>query len=214
MTGSSKTRSPSGGGRRRPRLDSPTTDLSASLSEPDSLPITLPFGRRARPGRAIKSASAIPASSDTSGSSDTPSSPTPSPSTTASSKKYPMPKPPNPKGYESGGDSPRERLLALAGLTEPALAEVAKQAFAKKVALLDATQTEHFSTRGKVHDQRVTPDYRLQLDAAKALDDVLGLKAPPARQTVTVLHKLELPEWMMADGEPAKTIEIEGTVEP
>jgi hypothetical protein len=82
----------------------------------------------------------------------------------------------------------------------------------KKVALLDAQKVSYFAYEGEVGDERTDADARIQLEAAKALDEILGVKAPPAKQTITVIHQVELPEWMLPDGQPTKTIEVNGRV--
>lgn len=69
----------------------------------------------------------------------------------------------------------------------------------KAEAMLEATETQHFAHQGEVTDSRTEPALRVQLEAARTLNDVLGLKAPPAKQTVTVVHTLELPDWMQPD---------------
>ena len=97
------------------------------------------------------------------------------------------------------GDSPRERLLIKAGYTEEALANLAALSMQKTAAMLEATETQHFAHQGTVTDERTQPALRVQLEAARTLQEVLGLKAPPAKQTVTVVHTLELPNWMQPD---------------
>jgi hypothetical protein len=121
---------------------------------------------------------------------------------------------PVPAGYQPIGEAPRDRLLQLAGLSEDGLAQLAKKSLEKKLQLMEANSVQYFASRGVVCDERVQPDYRVQLDAARAIDEMVGVKAPPAKQTVTVVHKLELPDWMCPDDTPAQTIEVEGRVEP
>lgn len=124
-----------------------------------------------------------------------------------------------PKGYGSD-DNPRDRLLTLAGYSEEILAGLAKRALEKQVALLEATETKFFAFQGEVTDERERPALRVQLEAARSVVQVLGMQAPPAKQTVTVVHKLELPDWMQPDmnsgPEPETSptiINTEGTVE-
>lgn len=104
-----------------------------------------------------------------------------------------------PTGFSHGGDSPRERLLIAAGYTEEKLASLVALSMQKAEAMLEATETQHFAHQGTVMDSRTEPALRVQLEAARTLNDVLGLKAPPAKQTVTVVHTLELPDWMQPD---------------
>ena len=104
-------------------------------------------------------------------------------------------------------------MLGLAGYNEPVLAEITRRSMEKKVALLDAKKVSYFAYEGEVGDERVDEDSRVQLEAAKALDEILGVKAPPAKQTITVVHKVELPEWMLPDGHKPQVIEVNSTVE-
>lgn len=118
-----------------------------------------------------------------------------------------------PTGYGSD-DNPRDRLLTLAGYSEPILAEMARKALEKQVALLEATDTQYFAHLGAVTDERTTAALRVQLEAARSLVQTIGVQAPPAKQTVTVVHKLELPDWMQPDATPEPvTIPAEGTVD-
>ena len=119
-----------------------------------------------------------------------------------------------PTGYGSD-DNPRDRLLTLAGFSEEILAGLAKRALEKQVALLEAQETQHFAHQGMVLDSRTEPALRVQLEAARSVVQVLGMQAPPAKQTVTIVHKLELPEWMQPDTSPTPTtiIDTEGIVE-
>ena len=114
-------------------------------------------------------------------------------------------------GYQDQ-DDPRARLLELAGYDEASLARIAKASIEKKVALLESQKKSYFSFEGEVCDERTDPDHRTQLEASKALDEILGVKAPPAKQTITVVHKVELPSWMLPDDQPTRTIEVSGTV--
>ena len=104
-----------------------------------------------------------------------------------------------PTGFSHGGDSPRERLLTAAGYTEAQLASLAALAMQKTSQMLEATETQYYAHQGTVTDERTQPALRVQLEAARTLQEVLGLKAPPAKQTVTIVHTLELPEWMTPD---------------
>lgn len=69
----------------------------------------------------------------------------------------------------------------------------------KAAQMLEATETQYYAHQGTVRDERTQPALRVQLEAARTLTEVLGLKAPPSKQTVTVVHTLELPEWMTPD---------------
>lgn len=101
------------------------------------------------------------------------------------------------------------------------MAGLAKRALEKQVALLEATETKFFAFQGEVRDERERPALRVQLEAARSVVQVLGMQAPPAKQTVTVVHKLELPDWMQPDTNSASETETssptiinaEGTVE-
>ncbi len=115
----------------------------------------------------------------------------PSTPTSPTSSRYPT-------GY-GPDDSLRERLLTQAGYNEAVLATITKQVIEKQVALLQADETLFFAYQGQVGDQRTVPAHRVQLDAAKALTHLLGVQAPPAKQTVTVIHQLDLPAWMQPD---------------
>ncbi len=109
---------------------------------------------------------------------------------------------PSPSRYPTGygpDDSPRERLLSQAGYNEELLAEVTRQVVEKQIGLLTANETQFFAYQGTVSDSRTVPAHRVQLEAAKSLMTVLGVQAPPARQTVTVTHRLDLPAWMQPD---------------
>jgi hypothetical protein len=117
----------------------------------------------------------------------------------------------SPTGY-GDNDDPRARLLGLAGYNEAVLADITKQSMEKKLALLSAKKVQYFAYEGEVGDERVDEDGRLQLEAAKALDEVIGVKAPPAKQTITVVHKVELPAWMLPDGQQETIIEVGGSV--
>lgn len=112
-----------------------------------------------------------------------------------------------PTGFTDGADSPRERLLIAAGYTEEKLAALAALSMEKTSQMLEATETQYYAHQGTVTDERTTPALRVQLEAARTLTEVLGLKAPPAKQTVTVVHRLELPEWMTPDETPP-TIDV------
>jgi hypothetical protein len=103
-------------------------------------------------------------------------------------------------------------LLGLAGFNEERLAKITQQSMEKKLELLSAKKVSYFAYEGEVQDQREDEDGRLQLEAAKALDEILGVKAPPAKQTITVVHKVELPAWMLPDGQSEKIIEVGGQV--
>ena len=116
----------------------------------------------------------------------------------------------SPTGYTDGGDSPRERLLIAAGYTEEKLAQLAAQSMAKASQMLEATETQYYAHQGTVTDERTQPALRVQLEAARTLADVLGLKAPPSKQTVTVVHRVELPDWMTPDA----PIDVTPTEEP
>ena len=118
----------------------------------------------------------------------------------------------SPIGYGEH-DDPRSRLLGLAGYSEETLAQLVQRSMQKKIKLLKATKTELAAYQGKFLDERRVPDHRIQLEAAKALDEVLGIKAPPARASVTVVHKLELPSWMCPDDAPHQVVEVTGQVE-
>lgn len=118
----------------------------------------------------------------------------------------------SPIGYGEH-DDPRSRLLGLAGYSEETLAELVQRSMKKKIQLLNAKKTEVASFQGKITDERTYRDNRIQLEAAKALDEVLGVKAPPARASVTVVHKLELPAWMCPDDAPNQVVDVTGTVE-
>ena len=109
-------------------------------------------------------------------------------------------------------DDPRARLLAMAGFDEASLARIAKLSVDKKLALLESHKKSYFSFEGEVQDEREDPDYRTQLGASKALDEIIGIKSPPAKQTITVVHKVELPAWMLPDDQPTRTIEVESVV--
>ena len=98
-----------------------------------------------------------------------------------------------------GGDSPRERLLTAAGYTEEKLAALAGSAMQKAAQMLEATETQFYVHQGTVTDERTQPALRVQLEAARTLTQVLGLTAPPAKQTVTIVHRVELPDWMTPD---------------
>ncbi len=115
----------------------------------------------------------------------------PSTPTSPTSSRYPT-------GY-GPDDSLRERLLAQAGYNEAILATITKQVIEKQVALLQADETLFFAYQGQVGDQRTVPAHRVQLEAARALTHLLGVQAPPAKQTVTVIHQLDLPAWMQPD---------------
>jgi hypothetical protein len=112
-----------------------------------------------------------------------------------------------PTGFTDTGDSPRERLLIAAGYTEEKLASLAALSMAKTSQMLEATETQYYAHQGTVTDERTHPALRVQLEAARTIQEVLGLKAPPAKQTVTVVHRLELPEWMTPDETPT-TIDV------
>lgn len=117
----------------------------------------------------------------------------------------------SPIGYGEQDDQ-RTKLLAAAGFHEETLAQVVKRSMRKKLELLEATVTHIAAKDGVITDTKAVPDPKVQLAAARALDDVLGVKAPPARQSVTVVHKLELPSWMCPDDQPNQVVEIQGTV--
>ncbi len=105
------------------------------------------------------------------------------------------------------------RLLGLAGYADAALVELTQLSMEKKRQLLEATTTQYFSYRGRVEDQRTEPDLKIQLDAARLIDEIVGIKAPPARQQVTIVHKVELPAWMLPDGAEPTVIDVDGTTE-
>jgi hypothetical protein len=111
------------------------------------------------------------------------------------------------------GDDPRARLLGLAGYTEETLAEAVHRSMRKKLDLLSATKTVTAQYMGKISDSMEVEDRRIQLEASKALDEILGIKAPPARQAVTIVHKIELPSWMCPDDQPAQIVDVTGAVE-
>jgi len=111
----------------------------------------------------------------------------------------------SPTGYTNVGDSPRERLLTAAGFTEAQLATLAGLSMRKTAQMLEATETQFYAHQGMVTDERTTPALRVQLEAARTLTTVLGLNAPPSKQTVTVVHTLELPAWMQPD---SQTIDV------
>lgn len=111
-------------------------------------------------------------------------------------------------------DDPRARLLGLAGYTEATLALAVQKSMEKKLQLLEATKTVTAQYMGKIADSIEVSDVKTQLAAAKALDEVLGVKAPPARQAVTIVHKIELPAWMCPDDQPNQVVDVTGTVEP
>jgi hypothetical protein len=115
-----------------------------------------------------------------------------------------------PTGLFDAGDSPRERLLLAAGYTEEQLAKLADLSMRKATQMLEATETQYYAHQGTVTDERTQPALRVQLEAARTLTEVLGLKAPPAKQTVTVVHTLELPDWM----QPDQPIDVTPTEEP
>jgi hypothetical protein len=75
----------------------------------------------------------------------------------------------------------------------------------KTAQMLEATETQYYAHQGMVTDERTTPALRVQLEAARTLTTVLGLNAPPSKQTVTVVHTLELPAWMQPD---SQTIDV------
>lgn len=124
----------------------------------------------------------------------------------------------SPIGYGEH-DDPRARLLGLAGYQEETLAQLVQRSIQKKVALLEASKTVFAHHEGQITDEREVADRRVQLEASKALDDILGIKAPPARQAVTVVHKIELPEWMCPDEDQPtsedqpKIVNVTGEVE-
>jgi uncharacterized Zn finger protein len=118
----------------------------------------------------------------------------------------------SPIGY-GDQDDPRARLLGLAGFNEETLAKAVQRSMEKKLQLLEATTTLTAAFQGQITDTKEVPDAKTQLAAAKALDEVLGVKAPPARQAVTIVHKIELPEWMCPDDQPTQTLDVTGTVE-
>jgi hypothetical protein len=93
-------------------------------------------------------------------------------------------------------------LLQQAGYAEAVLATLAAQTLQKQTDLLEAQTTTVLSYHGEETGRVTLPDTRIQLEASKALQDVLGIKAPPAKQTVTVVHRLELPDWMTPDETP------------
>jgi hypothetical protein len=119
-----------------------------------------------------------------------------------------------PTGYQGAGDQddPRARLLALAGFDEDSLARIAKASIDKKLALLEATKKTYASFNGTIEDERSDPDTRTQLEASRALDEIIGIKSPPAKQTITVVHKVELPAWMLPDDQLTRTIEVSSVV--
>lgn len=102
----------------------------------------------------------------------------------------------------------RASLLSAAGFDTTRLATLAQKALEARESILDATKTEYFTFQGQVVDQRTSPDYRLRLEAAKQVDAVLGLHAPTAKQTVTIVHRVELPDWMCPDHASPTIIEV------
>jgi hypothetical protein len=100
----------------------------------------------------------------------------------------------------------------LAGYDEDSLARIAKQSIDKKLELLGSHKKTYFSYEGEVGDERSDPDHRTQLEASKALDEIIGIKSPPAKQTITVVHRVELPTWMLPDDQPTRTIEVSSVV--
>ena len=171
----------------------PLTVVPANL---DSHPITTASPCQENPGAASGSGSPTPPRSSSSVSRSSPSLPP--------ALKYPI-------GYGEQ-DDPRTRLLGLAGYNEDALAAITKLSIDKKIQLLGATKKQYFAYEGEVGDEREDPDYRVQLEASRALDELLGVKAPPAKQTVTVVHKVELPSWMFPEGAPPQVIEVSSQV--
>jgi len=163
---------------------SPSRKLVTTL---DSLRTTASSGPKGPRGRSTKSASATPANSLSSAPSGTRSS---GGNTTS------------PIGRRHLDDSPRDRLLQQAGYAEAVLATLAAQTLQKQTDLLEAQTTTVLSYHGEETGRVTLPDTRIQLEASKALQDVLGIKAPPAKQTVTVVHRLELPDWMTPDETP------------
>ena len=104
-------------------------------------------------------------------------------------------------------------MLGLAGYSEETLAQAVQRSMEKKLQLLEATKTVTASHMGRITDTLDVPDVKTQILACKALDDVLGVKAPPARQAVTIVHKIELPSWMCPDDQPQTVVDVTGTVE-
>ncbi len=102
----------------------------------------------------------------------------------------------------------RDRILISAGITEEEQARAVRKAWDRKLALLDATRTQYVTFEGKVTDQRILEDNATRLQAAEAIDRLVGVIAPPSKQTVEVVHRLELPEWALPDENPVPTITI------
>lgn len=104
----------------------------------------------------------------------------------------------------------RERLLNLAGIDEAERVRAVREAWETKRQLLGATRIQYFSREGVVTDQREVPDYRTRLEAASALDRMLGVIAPRPDQRVEVVHRLELPAWALppSSGEEGRIIDI------
>lgn len=158
-----------------------------SVTDLDSLRTTGNSVPRVRRGPATASASVTPVSSPSSGPSATPNS--------VGSMTFPI-------GRRHLDDSPRDRLLHQAGYAEAVLATLAGKILQKQETLLEAQETRILSYQGEERARVHLPAHRIQLEASKCLAEIVGIKAPPAKQTVTVVHRLELPDWMTPDVTP------------
>jgi hypothetical protein len=103
----------------------------------------------------------------------------------------------------------RQTLLDLAGVSSERQAEAVAKAFEKKVALLEAVRTQYFAREGEVMEERTHPAIDIQLKAAEALDRMLGVNAPPATRSITIVHTLDIPEWYRTPTQEPATITIE-----
>lgn len=123
------------------------------------------------------------------------------------------PSPYNPPKGTMGSETTRARLMDLANITEKEQAQVLRESWDTQRSLLQAKTTKVFAHEGIIVDKIDLEDNRVQLDAAESIERMLGVIAPRADQKVTVVHKLELPAWAMADKADPITINIEGKVE-
>jgi len=114
----------------------------------------------------------------------------------------------NPPAGQMGAESQRTRLMDLAQIDEAEQVAALKEAWAKKRSLVNAHTVRYFAHEGQVCDQRTVQDNKVCLEASESLERMLGVIAPRAEQKVTVVHKLELPEWAQPTLE-AKVIDIE-----
>jgi len=118
-------------------------------------------------------------------------------------------------GQESSGLVDRAVLMADAGISPKVQAKAVRQAWDKKLELMEAKQAHYFAHQGEVVSERYSPDNRTQLAASESVDRMLGVVAPKAEQKVQITYKLELPDWARPDGgAPVIDVEVKNADEP